>query len=102
KIVRQGTLEEIGSGLAVESEIRIRASHPLNSDALQTLSGVTSVSGENGSASLRAHNPAQAISALVRYLDSQNNQLMDVAIWRPTLEDVFLKITGERLAGEEE
>jgi ABC-2 type transport system ATP-binding protein len=102
KIVRQGTLEEIGSGTAVESEIRIRALHPLNREALQALPGVASVTGENGSASLRAHNPAQVISALVRHLDSQNNQLTEVAVWRPTLEDLFLKITGERLAGEED
>jgi hypothetical protein len=38
----------------------------------------------------------------VRYLDSQNSELIDVAVSHPTLEDVFLKVTGERLAGEED
>jgi len=102
KIIRQGVLEEIGAGIDIESEIRIRTQNPMNRDVLQKLPGVVSVAGENGSASMHAHNPAQVISALVRYLDSQNNQLIDVDIRRPTLEDLFLKITGERLTGEED
>jgi ABC-2 type transport system ATP-binding protein len=102
KVVRQGSLEEIGLGLTVESELRIKAAKPLNASELSQLAGVQSVSGENGSASLKVVNPAQAISALVRYLDSRNNELLDVAVWRPTLEDVFLKVTGERISGEED
>ncbi len=102
KIVRQGTIEEIGSGLSIESEVRVRALKPLDRDALSKLPGVESVKGENGTASLGVLNPAQVITHLVRYLDSQNNELIDVSLWRPTLEDVFLKVTGERLAGEED
>jgi ABC-2 type transport system ATP-binding protein len=101
KIVRQGTLEEIGLGLTVESEIRVRAKRPLDREALSKLPGVESVSAENGSISLQSPDPARAITHLVRYLDSQENELTDVSIKRPTLEDVFLKVTGERLPGED-
>jgi ABC-2 type transport system ATP-binding protein len=102
KIVRQGTLEEIRSGLVLESEIRVRASRPLNREAILKLPGVESAKTENGTALLRVHNPAQAITHLVRYLDSQDSELVEVAVSHPTLEDVFLKVTGERLAGEED
>jgi ABC-2 type transport system ATP-binding protein len=102
KVIRQGTLEEIGAGLSVESEVRIRTARPLNIADLSGLPTVESVKTENGTASLRALNPAQVITALVRYLDSHNNELVDVSVWRPTLEDVFLKLTGERLSGEED
>src|SRR5262245_35682903 len=102
KVIRQGTLEEIGAGLTVESEVRIRTARPFNIADLSGLPTVESVKTENGTASLRALNPAQVITALVRYLDSHNNELVDVSVWRPTLEDVFLKLTGERLSGEED
>src|SRR5262249_48943906 len=101
KVIRQGTLEEIGSGLAVESELRIRTAKPVNQQALLELPTAESAQSQNGTATLRVLNPAQAVSALVRYLDAQNNELLDVAVWRPTLEDVFLKLTGERIGDED-
>src|SRR5262245_17874268 len=48
KIVRQGTIDEIGSGISVESEIRVRAARPLDHAALLKLPGVESVQSENG------------------------------------------------------
>lgn len=100
KVIRQGTLDEIAAGLTIESELRVRTARPMDAGAVSTLPGVQSMKAENGAVSLRVLNPAQTISALVRYLDSQNNELVDVAVWRATLEDVFLKLTGERLAEE--
>jgi ABC-2 type transport system ATP-binding protein len=102
KVIREGTMEEIGKGLAVNSEIRVVAQRPLNRDALSRLPGVRSVSGENGNATLEVQSPAQTVTAIVRYLDSENNELVDIGVKRPTLEDVFLKVTGERLTGEED
>jgi ABC-2 type transport system ATP-binding protein len=102
KIVRQGTIAEIGSGLNVQSEVRVRARRGLDHAALSSLPGVSSVTAENGSAALRVRNPAETVTHLVRYLDSQGNELVDLAVWRPTLEDVFLSVTGERLTGEED
>jgi ABC-2 type transport system ATP-binding protein len=102
KVIREGTLEDIGKGLAVDSEIRVVARRSLNREMLSKLPGVRSVSGENGSATLEVQNPAQAVTAIVRHLDSENNELTDIAVKRPTLEDVFLKVTGERLTGEED
>jgi ABC-2 type transport system ATP-binding protein len=101
KVIRIGTLTEISSGIEVESEIRVRTATPLNRNVLTTLPGVSSVHTDNGSASLRALNPARILSTLIRYLDAEKNELVDVDIWRPTLEDVFLKLTGERIAEEE-
>ena len=102
KVIREGTMEDIGKGLAVDSEIRVVAQRPLNRNALSRLPGVRSVSGENGSATLEVQSPAQTVTAIVRYLDSENNELIDIGVKRPTLEDVFLKVTGERLTGEED
>jgi ABC-2 type transport system ATP-binding protein len=102
KIVRQGTLDEIGAGLAVEAEIRVRTLQPVDLQALLQLPGVGSARIENGVVALQVRDAARTITDLVHYLDSHRNELLDVVLRRPTLEDVFLKITGERLAGEED
>jgi len=101
ELIRLGTLSEISTGLTIESEIRVRTAKPLNKEEVATLSGVQSLQADNGSASLRVLKAAQTISALVRYLDSKGNEIVDIDIWHPTLEDVFLKLTGERLSEEE-
>jgi ABC-2 type transport system ATP-binding protein len=80
----------------------VRARRGLDHAALSNLPGVSEATAENGSASLRVRNPAETVTHLVRYLDSQGNELVDLAVWRPTLEDVFLSVTGERLTGEED
>src|SRR5215471_12216016 len=53
KIVRQGTLAEIQSGLTMESEIRIRAARPLSREALLRLPGISLMQAENGTAVLK-------------------------------------------------
>ncbi len=88
KIIKQGTVDEITSGVTMKSEVRIRTARP-------------SSIAPDCNATLKVLNPAEAISSLVRQLDSEKNELVDLSIWRPTLEDVFLKLTGESI-GEED
>ena len=38
-----------------------------------------------------------AIVALVKHLESQNNELVSLEIATPSLEDVFIELTGRRL-----
>jgi ABC-2 type transport system ATP-binding protein len=102
KVVRQGTVEQIGADTPVQSEIRVRTQRTLDREALLRLTGVAAADSTNGYASLSVLKPAETLTALVRYLDSQRNELLDITIRRPTLEDLFLRVTGERLTGEEE
>jgi ABC-2 type transport system ATP-binding protein len=102
RIVRQGSLEEIRSGLTLDCEVRIRAAKPLDPTALSMLPQVRAAHADKTAAVLSVSDAAQAISYLVRYLDSAQNELLDIAVARPTLEDVFLQVTGERLAGGDE
>jgi len=96
KIVRQGTISELSAGLSLESEIRFQAAGAIDLTVLETLSGVVSARFEGPQFIVRVTNAAEAVSALVRFLDSAGNRLSDVEISRPTLEDLFLKLTGER------
>ena len=41
--------------------------------------------------------PAKAIVELVKWIDQQGIELTDIHLKRPTLEDVFIELTGKRL-----
>ena len=41
--------------------------------------------------------PARAVVDLVKWVDSSGAGLEDIHIRRPTLEDVFIKLTGKTL-----
>ena len=41
--------------------------------------------------------PARTLPEVVRWIEQQNLELDDIALKRPTLEDVFIELTGKRL-----
>jgi len=51
----------------------------------------------NGAYVLHCRRPPQAIVALVKHLEAQNNELISLEIFTPSLEDVFIELTGRRL-----
>jgi ABC-2 type transport system ATP-binding protein len=95
KIVKQGTIAELATGLSLQSEVRFRMANATNIEKLASLPGVASADHHDGTYILKVTQPAEAISELVRYLDSTGNRLADIEVSRPTLEDLFLKLTGE-------
>ena len=41
--------------------------------------------------------PGRTVVDLVKWVDQQGNEISDIHIYRPTLEDVFIELTGKRL-----
>jgi ABC-2 type transport system ATP-binding protein len=96
KIVKQGTIADLATGLSLQSEVRFRMANATSVEKLASLPGVASADQHDGTYILKVTQPADAISELVRYLDSTGNRLADIEVSRPTLEDLFLKLTGEQ------
>jgi ABC-2 type transport system ATP-binding protein len=46
---------------------------------------------------LAASHPARALVELVKWLDQRGIEPADIHLKRPTLEDVFLELTGKSL-----
>jgi ABC-2 type transport system ATP-binding protein len=89
KIIRQGTVHEVARGVSLESQVRVQTAKPLPPTIAEPADG--------GRYKIASTNPAEAVASLVRYLDSTGNHLLDIEIWRPTLEDLFIRLTGEQL-----
>ena len=50
---------------------------------------------------LHSTRPPQTIVALVKHLEAENNELQSLEMFSPSLEDVFIELTGRRLANNE-
>jgi ABC-2 type transport system ATP-binding protein len=46
---------------------------------------------------MQTDEPAAAVVELVRYVDDCGLKLADIHLKRPTLEDVFMELTGKKL-----
>jgi len=62
---------------------------------LEKIAGVTSVKSRDRSLFIYAKNGGAVISNVVSTLNDLNTTIVNVEIRKPTLDDVFLKVTGE-------
>jgi hypothetical protein len=46
---------------------------------------------------MHSNRPPQTIVSLVKHLEIQGNELVSLEIASPSLEDVFIELTGRRL-----
>ena len=95
EIVASGTAEELTRGLDHSSVISFRLSQGTSRDELAgiveaeiTTSGVI--------ASLTSDRPQRELYRLTRWAEEQGVELGELTVQRPTLEDVFLELTGGR------
>ncbi|HEY1422762.1 MAG TPA: ABC transporter ATP-binding protein [Candidatus Acidoferrum sp.] len=97
KVIAQGTPRELKHASADKTRIEVRLAREESEEALKRLEGVTDCRALNGLYVLHCQRPPQAIVSLVKYLEAQNNELVGLEIATPSLEDVFIELTGRRL-----
>jgi len=57
----------------------------------------TVVSDDRRHFSVSSSRPPKTLVELIKWVDAQGFELEDVHLNRPTLEDVFIELTGKRL-----
>jgi ABC-2 type transport system ATP-binding protein len=99
KIVAMGTPRELQQKSRMQSRIDIVTAQVLNGsvlpqwpDALETL-----LAEDGRSLTVYSSRPARTLFEIMKWLDHQSLQLEDVHLKRPTLEDVFVELTGKKL-----
>ena len=99
RIIAIGTPREIQTKTLVHSRIDIACEQPLPAGSLpESLNGDKVTFGEDGrSLTLQSSSPARSIVELVKWVDQLGIELSDIHLKRPTLEDVFIELTGKRL-----
>ena len=97
KIIAQGTPREIKQRSGNTTRIEVRLSKPLNDGVLKTLDGVSDARDFAGTYVLHSTRPPQTIVSLVKLLETEHNDLQSLEMFSPSLEDVFIELTGRRL-----
>jgi ABC-2 type transport system ATP-binding protein len=99
RIVAIGTPRELQDRSAGKSTIEIVCEESLESFVLPAWPEATSVtlSESKRGLTVASTRPARTLMEIVKWVDAQGLGLEDVHLKRPTLEDVFIELTGKRL-----
>jgi ABC-2 type transport system ATP-binding protein len=99
KIIAIGSPRELQAKSANQSAIEMTLTQPWRGGALPAWPEVImSHLGEDGRhIKVTSSRPARTLVEMVKWSDAQAIELDDVRLTRPTLEDVFIELTGKKL-----
>jgi len=99
KIVAMGTPRELQQKSQEQSRIDILCAQPINASVLPPWPDAlgSKLSDDGKSLTVYSSRPARTLFEIMKWLDQQGLQLEDVHLKRPTLEDVFVELTGKKL-----
>ena len=109
RVIASGSPDLLIANSATKPRITFRSARTIDRQQLSGLPGVTKVLSDddsnanigavNGSVQLHTSDVGRTVIELVKLLDAQSNELLDLSIQRPSLEDVFIELTGSSLRG---
>ena len=97
RVIAMGTPRELKQGSAGTTRIEVRLAQPMEDGRLARLEGVADCRVFDGSYVLHSKRAPSTIVALVKELEATNNELQSLEMFSPSLEDVFIELTGRRL-----
>ena len=105
RVIAEGTADQLKANMAADF-IDITIANPQQtakaSQLLQSLSDESPHTDEQrGHVSIAVESGAQSIAEVVRLLDAQSVSIAELNLRRPSLNDVFLSITGHQIVEEE-
>jgi ABC-2 type transport system ATP-binding protein len=99
KVIAMGTPRELQDRSASKSRIEITCDATLERRELPPWPDATqsTLSADGKRLIVQSTRPARTLVEVIKWVDAQGIGLEDVHLARPTLEDVFIELTGKRL-----
>jgi ABC-2 type transport system ATP-binding protein len=97
RVIAHGTPRELKRSSGGSTRIEVRLARPLANGALAHIEGVSDCRELDGAYVLHSVRPPRTIVALVKQLEAEGNELQSLEMFSPSLEDVFVELTGRRL-----
>lgn len=97
RVIALGTPRDLKHASAGTTRIEVRLAKPVTDGALARLEGVADCRQFEGAYVMHSSRPPQTIVALVKQLETENNELQSLEMFSPSLEDAFIELTGRRL-----
>ena len=97
RVIALGSPDELVASLEAEQIVRLESRGDLSEQALARLPGVHGVSRQDGAFVLRVADIGAALPGLLAQLELAGAELEAMTTHQPTLEDVFVHLTGREL-----
>ena len=98
KIVALGTPEELIERSGSGTRIFVRTARRLDTTVLEQLPTIAGAAESDGGVSVRVSETGPAIIEIVHHLEATRNELLDLQVRKPSLEDVFIEFTSSGAA----
>ena len=79
------------------SHVEFSAAAPIDPGLLRNVPFADGAIETNGVYRLRAADVSRVVVELIKWLESERNELVDLRVARPSLEDVFIELTGRKI-----
>ena len=98
QIIASGSPRELQAKSANQAAIEIVLGEPWQGELPAWPNAIGSTLDDNGRhLKVTSDKPARTLVEIVKWIDAQRLELEDVHLKRPTLEDVFIELTGKKL-----
>ena len=98
RIIAEGTPTELVRQSGVHHKIHFSVQRPLSEATIDVLvSKHGTLDCENDRCTLKVDHPSKPLIELIKLLEAEGNELTDLHLVRPSLEDVFIELTGRRI-----
>jgi ABC-2 type transport system ATP-binding protein len=97
RIIAAGTPRQLIQQSQQSTRIEFVPRSPIPAEQLRELECAAEVHIHDGRYTIRSRQAPRTLMALMRLLLAENNEVLEVHVERPSLEDVFIELTGRRL-----
>jgi ABC-2 type transport system ATP-binding protein len=97
RIIAQGRPSELVARASSTPRIVVTTARPLDDSRFRAIAPSAQVAVNGLTATITTPSVSQVIIDLVRHLQAENNELLDLHIHKATLEDVFIELTGRTI-----
>lgn len=99
RIVAAGSPAELLARARGGLRLQVRTATPLDAAQAAALSEAAAFRLEGDGCWLETRDPGKSLAAVAKHLEATGNTLLDVHVHRPSLEDVFIELTGKPWTG---
>jgi ABC-2 type transport system ATP-binding protein len=97
RVISEGTPQEIVRSLGAENVISVEVEGPFDLASLGRLEGVIEARVDAGRAELQVARTDEVLPRVVAAVRDAGTRIEDLRVHRPTLEDVFVTLTGRHI-----
>ncbi len=99
RIIAIGTPREIQARTLGQSRVEVTVSAPFPADRIPKFDGTDGAvfTPDRTGLTLQSARPAKTLVELVKWIDHNGLEVVDIHLERPTLEDAFIELTGKKL-----